>query len=71
MKQKVSTVPKGKLSTLGIGPYQRKDRNVKSILTESSNRKRKTFIVSLSTFMELNKYPVRKQIAMEMYSFLR
>ena len=37
MKQKVSTVPKGKLSTLGIGPYPRKDRNVKSILTESRN----------------------------------
>ena len=35
MKQKVSTVPKGKLSILGIGPYPRKNRNVKSILTES------------------------------------
>ena len=67
MKQKVSTVPKGKLSTLGIGPYPKKDTNVKSILIESRN----IFIVSLSTFMELNKYPVRKQIAMEMYSFLR
>ena len=65
MKQKVSTVPKGILSTFSIGPYPRKDRNVKSILTESRN------IVSISTFMELNKYPVRKQIAMEMYSFLR
>ena len=65
MKQKVSTVPKGKLSILGIGPYPRKDRNVKSILTESRN------IASLSKFMELNKYPVRKQITMEMYSFLR
>ena len=64
MKQKVSTVPKGKLSTLGIGPYPRKDRNVKSILTERRN-------ISLSTFTELNKYPVRKQITMEMYSFLR
>ena len=37
MKQKVSTVPKGKLSILGIGPYPRKNRNVKSILTESRN----------------------------------
>ena len=55
MKQKVSTVPKGKLSTLGIGPYPRKDRNVKSILTESGNRN--IFIVSLSIFIELNKYP--------------
>lgn len=64
MKQKVSTVPKGKLSTQGIGPYPKKDRNVKSILTERRN-------ISLSTFTELNKYPVRKQIAMEMYSFLR
>ena len=35
MKQKVSTVPKGELSILGIGPHPRKDRNVKSILTES------------------------------------
>ena len=35
MKQKVSTVPKGTLSILGIGPYPRKYRNVKSILTES------------------------------------
>ena len=67
MKQKVSTVPKGKLSTLGIGPYPRKDRNVKSILTES----RSIFICSLSIFIELNHYPVRKQIPMEMYSFLR
>ena len=35
MKQKVSTVPKATLSILGIGPYPRKYRNVKSILIES------------------------------------
>ena len=67
MKQKVSTVPKGILSILSIGPYPRKDRNVESILKKAAI----FFIVSLSIFIELNKYPVRKQITMEMCLFLR
>ena len=49
MKQKVSTVPKATLSILGIGPYPRKYRNVKSILTES---RAISFIISLLMFTE-------------------